>query len=208
MSEIILIANGDLRLSANRVCWDAQKQTEEAVMNAIRREGHSVRRGHPFDPEKGHGFIDSQSYGLQVFRNIPEDSPIVVVEAVWQYTQHILGGLISHKGPILTVANWSGQWPGLVGMLNLNGSLTKAGVPYSTLWSLDFQDEFFLNGLQRWLKGEQLVHDHSHTRPLKDLELPADAAATGTELARQLKREKSILGVFDEGCMGMYNAII
>lgn len=208
MSEIILIANGDLRLSANRVCWDAQKQTEEAVMNAIRREGHSVRRGHPFDPEKGHGFVDSQSHGLQVFRNIPEDAPIVVVEAVWQYSQHILGGLISHKGPILTVANWSGQWPGLVGMLNLNGSLTKAGVPYSTLWSLDFQDDFFLNGLRRWLKGERLAHDHSHTRPLKDLKLPADAAATGTDLARELKREKSILGVFDEGCMGMYNAII
>jgi hypothetical protein len=39
MSEIILIANGDLRLSANRVCWEAQQQTEEAVMAAIRREG-------------------------------------------------------------------------------------------------------------------------------------------------------------------------
>ncbi|HVY95229.1 MAG TPA: hypothetical protein VHA14_20860 [Bryobacteraceae bacterium] len=208
MSEIILIANGDLRLSANRVCWDAQKQTEEAVMNAIRREGHTVRRGHPFDPEKGHGFIDSQAHGLQVFRNIPEDAPIVVVEAVWQYTQHILGGLISHKGPILTVANWSGQWPGLVGMLNLNGSLTKAGVPYSTLWSLDFQDDFFLNGLRRWLKGEQLAHDHSHAQPLRNLRLPADAAGIGTELGRQLKHDKSILGVFDEGCMGMYNAII
>ena len=32
---------------------------------------------------------------------------------------------------MLTVANWSGTWPGLVGMLNLNGSLTKAGRKYS-----------------------------------------------------------------------------
>jgi len=166
MSEIIVIANGDLRLSANRVCWAAQEKTEEAVMAAIRREGGTVRRGHPFDAVKGHGFIDSQSYGLRVFREIPEDAPLVVVEAVWQYSQHILGGLISHKGPILTVANWSGQWPGLVGMLNLNGSLTKAGVPYSTLWSTDFTDAFFLNGLRRWMKGERLVHDHSHVRAL------------------------------------------
>src|SRR5207249_10944508 len=51
-----------------------------------------------------------------------------------------------YRGPILTVANWSGQWPGLVGMLNLNASLTKAGVTYSTLWSEDFTDEFFLAG--------------------------------------------------------------
>ena len=45
--------------------------------------------------------------------------------------------------PILTVANWSGEWPGLVGMLNLNGSLTKAGKKYSTLWSEGFTDEPF-----------------------------------------------------------------
>jgi len=209
MPEIIVIANGDLRLSANRVCWAAQQQTEEAVIAAIRREGGTVRRGHPFDPEKGHGFIDSQSHGLRVFRDIPEDAPLVVVEAVWQYSQHILGGLIGHKGPILTVANWSGQWPGLVGMLNLNGSLTKAGVAYSTLWSTDFTDDFFLDGLRRWLKGERLTHDHSHVRALKDFaSIPADAEKIGVELGRQLRKEKTILGVFDEGCMGMYNAII
>ena len=28
------------------------------------------------------------------------------------------------------------------------------------------------------------------------------------ELARELRRDKAIMGVFDEGCMGMYNAII
>ena len=209
MPEIILIANGDLRLSANRVCWAAQQQTEEAVMAAIRREGGAVRRGHPFDAEKGHGFIDSQSHGLRVFREIPPDAPIVVVEAVWQYSQHILGGLVGHKSPILTVANWSGQWPGLVGMLNLNGSLTKAGVPYSTLWSTDFTDDFFLNGLRRWLKGDRLTHDHSHVRALNDFtRIPADSAKIGVDLAQQLKRDKTIMGVFDEGCMGMYNAII
>jgi hypothetical protein len=209
MTEIILIANGDLRLTANRVCWPAQQQTEESFTAAVRAGGANIRRGHPFDPAKGHGFIDSQSHGLRVFREIPEDAPLVVVEAVWQYSQHILGGLIGHKGPILTVANWSGQWPGLVGMLNLNGSMTKAGVPCSTLWSADFKDDFFLNGLRRWLGGEQVVHDRSHVHAFKDFpKIPTEAAAIGIQLARQLKREKTIIGVFDEGCMGMYNAII
>src|SRR3954463_14939175 len=169
---VIVIANGDLRLSANQRCWPAQAKAEEAVMNAIRQEGHTVRRGHECDPAKGHGFIDSQKKGMEVFRSIPEDAPLVVVEAVWQYSHHILHGLYTHRGPILTVANWSGEWPGLVGMLNLNASLTKAGVGYSTLWSASFGDNFFTGGLRRWLHGESLTHDTSHARSLVGLRLP------------------------------------
>jgi hypothetical protein len=177
-------------------------------MTAIRGSGREVRRGHSYDPTKQHGFIDSQKYGMEIFRNIPPTAPLVVVEAVWQYTHHLLHGLYSHQGPILTIANWSGEWPGLVGMLNLNGSLTKAGIPYDTLWSIDFTDDFFLKGLDRWLKGEPVGHTTCHVYPLKDFKLPDEIEAAAREVAVQLQRNKAILGVFDEGCMGMYNAII
>jgi hypothetical protein len=205
---VVLIANGDLRLAANQRCWPAQAKAEEAVMNAIRREGHDVRRGHDCDSAKGHGFIDSQKRGMEVFRAIPPDAPLVVVEAVWQYSHHVLHGLYTHQGPILTVANWSGEWPGLVGMLNLNASLTKAGVRFSSLWSEDFTDEQFLKGLRQWLSGETVQHDLSHVRPLDSGKLPAQANEIGARLATQLRRDKAIMGIFDEGCMGMYNAII
>ncbi len=209
MSKVVtLIASGDLRLSANQVCWAAQEQVEQAVVKAIQSCGFEVKRGHPVDPVKQHGFIDSQKYGMEVFRGIPEDVPIVVVEAVWQYSHHVLPGLITHKAPILTIANWSGQWPGLVGMLNLNGSLTKAGVPYSTLWSEDFNDDYFLSRLKLWLDGKPVRHDMTHVRPLSAIKLPNDAEALGAFLAKQLQREKAIMGVFDEGCMGMFNAIV
>src|SRR4051812_8878935 len=205
---VVLVANGDLRLSANQKCWPAQERAEEAVMAAIRAAGAGVRRGHAYDPAKQHGFIDSQKRGMEVFREIPLDAPLVVVEAVWQYSHHLLHGLYTHRGPILTVANWSGEWPGLVGLLNLNGSLTKAGVKYSSLWSIDFRDDFFLSGLRRWLRGETLPHDTSHVRPLSALPLSSRAEEMGVGFAAGLRRNKAIMGVFDEGCMGMYNAII
>ena len=205
---IYLIANGDLRVAANRQCWAAQQEAEQAIIEAIRREGRTIERGHPYDPERQHGFIDSQKYGNQVFRQIPPDAPLVVCEAVWQYSHHVLPGLVGHRGPILTVANWSGTWPGLVGMLNLNGCLTKAGVRYSTLWSQDFTDELFLRGLRQWLGGAEVVHDTSHARPLSSFRLPAEAEGAGRELAAELRRNRAIMGVFDEGCMGMYNAIV
>jgi L-fucose isomerase-like protein len=205
---IILIANGDSRLAANQNCWAAQQRAEQGVTAAIRGQGREVIRGHVYDPEKKHGFIDSQKRGMEVFRAIPPEAPLLVVEAVWQFSHHIFHGLYSHRGPMLTVANWSGEWPGLVGMLNLNACLTKAGIPYSTLWSVDFTDEFFLAGLKKWLAGQPVVHDTSHVRPLASLKLPAEAAAMGAALAAELRRDKSIMGIFDEGCMGMYNAII
>ena len=111
--------------------------------------------------------IANQREGLEVFRGIDPDAPLIVAEAVWQYSHHVLAGLTTHRGPILTVANRRGQWPGLVGMLNLNGSLTKAGVKYSTLWSADFTDGFFRTELRQWLKTGRITHDLSQVRLLE-----------------------------------------
>ncbi len=207
-NSVQLIASGDLRLSANQVCWPAQAAMEEALGGALKAEDFDVVRAHRFDAKAKHGFIDSQKLGLEVFRNVDPDAPLIVAEAVWQYSHHILAGLTTHRGPILTVANWSGQWPGLVGMLNLNGSLTKAGVRYSTLWSENFTDDFFRTKLQQWLKTGRITHETSHARPLANVRVPVRAARLGEKLAAQLRSEKAILGIFDEGCMGMFNAII
>src|SRR3954465_6380647 len=184
---IYLVASGDLRPSANQACWPAQKEMERLLTAAIEAFGYKVVRAHQERPESGHGFIASQREGIEVFRHIPAKVPLIVAEAVWQYSHHVLAGLTTHRGPILTVANWSGQWPGLVGMLNLNGSLTKAGVKYSTLWSVDFQDQFFIEGLGRWLEGRLLRHDSSHVRRLSDLKVPKPAEGMGRELGRRVK---------------------
>jgi hypothetical protein len=208
LGEILLVASGDLRQSANQICWPAQSAMEDQLTAAFAAEGFTLTRAHPYSESLGHGFIHGQRMGMDVFETIHPDAPVVVAEAVWQYSNHVLPGLQSHRGPILTIANWSGQWPGLVGMLNLNGSLTKAGVKFSTLWSKDFADHFFRNALRQWLKEGRIDHDLSHVRPFDAASVAAPERELGVELARQLAAQKAILGVFDEGCMGMYNAII
>lgn len=202
------MANGDLRLSANQKCWPEQAKMEAVLTKALKHEGWKVVRAHPFDPVKKHGFIDSQKLGMEVFRKLDPHAPLVVAECVWQYSHHLLHGLFTHRGPILTVANWSGTWPGLVGMLNLNGSMTKAGIRYSSLWSEDFTDEKFKRGLREWLNTGKVTHDTSHVRDLRKVKLPRADAELGRAVAGELKQRKAIMGVFDEGCMGMFNAII
>lgn len=205
---VLLVASGDLRQSANETCWPAQHAMEQALGAAVAKLGYKVARAHPYRPKVKHGFIGSQKEGMEVFADIDPTAPLIVAEAVWQYSHHVLAGLISHRGPILTVANWSGTWPGLVGMLNLNGSLTKAGVKYSTLWSEDFTDEYFLTGLKSWLTTGVAKHKTTHVKPLAKSTVPPKARSLAKKIADDLRKRKSIMGVFDEGCMGMFNAII
>ncbi|RZK37860.1 MAG: fucose isomerase [Pedobacter sp.] len=206
--QIILVSSGDLRLSANQNCWAAQVDMENNLTAAIEKLGWSVKRGHLYNSDKKHGFIDSQRMGMDVFRDIDPNQPLIVAESVWQYSHHVLAGLTTHRGPILTVANWSGQWPGLVGMLNLNGCLTKAEIDYSTLWSENFDDDFFVEGLQEWLATGKISYDQSHVKSFSLSKIPQSDEKKGRLFARNLRDRKVIMGVFDEGCMGMYNAII
>jgi hypothetical protein len=201
-----LVASGDLRESANTAGWSTQAAMEDALADAFAELGWTIRRASTVDPATGHGFISSQRMGLTVFAGIPRDAPLIVAEAVWQYSHHVLAGLRDHRGPILTVANFAGDWPGLVGLLGLNAGLTKMSKPYSTIWSVDFTDEWFKAGLRSWVERGTIEHDASHVRALPDLP-ESDERELGRALADQLLESKAIIGVFDEGCMGMYNAI-
>jgi hypothetical protein len=205
--KVLLVASGDLRPSANIECWPTQQAMESQLCAVLaERFQVEVERIHAFDPVKGHGFLDSQRAGLEAFATIDKSLPIIVAESVWQYSHHVLGGLLKHEGPILTVANWSGQWPGLVGMLNLNAGLKKAGRQYSTIWSESFEDELFLTTVEGWLSTGHHAHATTHVRDYTPGASPLEL--DGADLAKKHADRGIILGVFDEGCMGMYNAII
>lgn len=206
--EVVLVTSGDLRNSANEVCWPAQAELERALEGVIRAQGYRLIRALPYDAKLKHGFISSQRMGMDVFHTIHPDAKLIFATAAWQYSHHVLPGLRSHRGPILTVANWSGQWPGLVGLLNLNGSLVKAGVAFSTAWSETFEDETSKKWIGEWLRTGLVAHDLSHLHRFAAAKLSAADRELGERLAQELKWRKAIMGVFDEGCMGMYNAII
>ncbi len=206
--QVLLVTSGDLRETANAACWEAQQEMEAALGKALAAAGYELVRAHHYKPDVKHGFISSQKEGMCVFAGIDPKAKIIVAEAVWQYSHHVLSGLLDHQGPILTVANWSGTWPGLVGMLNLNASLTKADKKFSTLWSEDFTDKPFIKKLNKWLDSGSVRHATKHVTPLKKVKVAAAENRLGKALAEQLRHEKAIMGIFDEGCMGMYNAII
>src|SRR5687767_6392432 len=75
--QVQLIANGDLRASANERCWAAQAGMEAALKGALAAEGHELVRAHPYKEEERHGFIGSQKEGMEVFRGIDPEAPLI-----------------------------------------------------------------------------------------------------------------------------------
>ena len=209
-NEVLLITSGDLRLSANQTCWPAQRDMEEKLTAAFAQKGFKLVRAHAYNEKEKHGFISSQRMGMDVFMKIHPEAKLVFATAAWQYSHHVLPGLRSHRGPILTVANWSGQWPGLVGMLNLNGSLVKAGSEVLHRSGARISPtSSFSTGLREWLRDGRITHDLSaRACARRERKLPAEAASWAPRWPATLQRRKAIMGIFDEGCMGMYNAII
>ncbi len=208
--QVLLATNGDLREVANRTCWEVQNDFEQRLNKALKeRLGFETVRVHPFKNDKEHGFIGNQREGSDAFLACDEEAPIIVLLTSWQYSHHIAPSLAKHKGPILILANFDGTWPGLVGALNLCGSLTGLGRDYARLWSQNFDDDFFYEKLEEFIKTGKVTHDISHLQQI-DANHPAiksEAGQYGALVGEYILRRKEIMGLFDNFCMGMLNGV-
>jgi len=208
--EVLLVTNADLRESANVECWPVQAKFEVKLEVAVtQRLGYKLKRAHLYKGDKGHGFISSQREGSDLFATIDPQAPVIVLLTAWQYSHHLAPSLARHRGPVLLLANFDGTWPGLVGMLCMAGTLTSLDKAYSRLWSTDFDDAFFYEGLESWLTTRQITHDTSYLKPV-DASHPASATPAwtmGRKVGEYVLQHKEIIGLFDSFCMGMINGV-
>jgi hypothetical protein len=65
--DVLLVASGDLRLSANQKCWAAQSEMEESLRQALEANGHRLLSDHPFKDDVWHVFIYSHKDWMSVF---------------------------------------------------------------------------------------------------------------------------------------------
>lgn len=206
--EVLFVTNADLRESANVTCWPVEAKYEALLAKAMAKLGKTAKRAHPVKAERGHGFIASQREGSDVFAAIDPDAPLIVLVTAWQYSHHVAPSLVTHRGPVLLLANFDGTWPGLVGMINLAGSLTALGRTYSRLWSENFDDPFFLDGLKAWLEIGRIDHDLGYLQDVTAAHplMQTEAGQFGAAVGAWSLRNKEIIGLFDTLCMGMLNA--
>ncbi|MCF1958098.1 signal transduction protein [Escherichia coli] len=207
--EILMVTNADLREPANVTCWPVQKKFEDKLATALEAQGYKMKRAHEINEARGHGFISSQREGCDMFAAIDPDAPVIVLLTAWQYSHHIASSLAHHRGPILLLANFDGTWPGLVGMLCLAGTMTSLGKNYSRLWSEEFDDEFFVDGLATWLKYGYVNHKLSYLTDIAPTHrvMASEAGEVGRKVGEYIIKNKEIIGLFDTFCMGMINGV-
>ncbi|HEY0209721.1 signal transduction protein [Acerihabitans sp.] len=207
--EVLLVANADLREPANVTCWPTQQDYEQKLQAALEKLGYRIKRAHPIHADRGHGFISSQKEGSDLFAAIDPDAPVIVLLTAWQYSHHIAPSLAHHRGPVLLLANFDGTWPGLVGMLCMAGTLTSLGASYSRLWSENFDDELFYQGLGTWLRDGALSHKTGYLRDIAPTHalMASPAGQIGREAGEYILRHKAVIGLFDTFCMGMINGV-
>ena len=106
----------------------------------------------------------------------PVDDPLVGVFVHWVYGPHTTDGVLGKDNPLLLASNFSGQWPGLVGLLNTGACLESLNRRHSRLWTsaTDFSaDPVFMERLDSMVfdgrdclrrTGDPLAREHLRRR--------------------------------------------
>jgi len=164
---ILLVANGDLRQSANQICWARASRRWSAPWAP--RSGVSAAAWCALirtNPPKKHGFNRLAKRGHAGFSR----GSIRTAAADRRRGGVAVFRITCSTGSSRT-AGRSSPWPtgaapgrAWSACSTSTVSLTKGGgVPYSTLWSEDFSPTpIFQKGLARWLKTGR---DHARHRP-------------------------------------------
>ncbi len=84
----------------------------EAALRALGREPYRVE-----------GFLTKPHQAIE--RLGPVEDPMIGVCVHWFYGPHTTDGVVGKDNPLLLASNFSGQWPGLVGLLNTGACLDE-----------------------------------------------------------------------------------
>lgn len=202
-----IIFPGDLRDSANLACESARQSLDSQIGVALDKAGYCPVNLVQ-ERKRGHRYLGSQKEGFELRRSMgyDQDAPLILGFSAWSYAHHALPILVDHVGPILLAANWSGTWPGLVGMLQQRATCTSFGIKTASTWLKSYAGQSGKIAINKWLSGT-LTPDVSHLRHYDDRWRPS-LRLHGERLASKLLRDGASFGVFDEGCMGMWGAIV
>jgi len=195
-AKIAIYWPGDYRAAPNE--WagphiEAATVQLEAALKKLGRQSYRIE-----------GFLTKPHEAIE--RLGPVDDPTIGVFVHWVYGPHTTDGVVGKDNPLLLVSNFSGTWPGLVGLLNTAACLEAAGRPASRAWTSakDWAaDDAFMARLDEWCVSGSTRYPEdeiSHGAPVPD-----EAARVARKVADGIRRRRVLALMLGDTSMGMTN---
>jgi L-fucose isomerase-like protein len=139
----------------------------------------------------------------------PIDDPLIGVCVHWFYGPHTTDGVVGKDNPLLLASNFSGQWPGLVGLLNTAACLESVGRKCSRVWTNadDWtRDDTFMARLQEWCTTGQIEYPEAEIASPPPT--PPQAAQIAQTVHDEIKRRRVLAMMLGDTSMGMINGYL
>lgn len=194
--KIALFWPGDYRAKPNEWAVPSITRATAQLENALRKLGRT--------PYRVEGFLTKPHEAIEKLG--PIDDPLIGVCVHWFYGPHTTDGVVGKDNPLLLASNFSGQWPGLVGLLNTGACLESVGRKFSRIWtSADdwTNDAAFMDRLDEWCSTGRIVYPEnevSHHAPVS-----ADAARIAQGVLNDIRKRRILALMLGDTSMGMIN---
>lgn len=187
---------GDARQKPNELALPNIEAATQQLERALKKLGK--------EPYRVPGFLSKPHEAIEKLG--PVDDPIVGVFVHWVYGPHTTEGVVGKDNPLLLASNFSGQWPGLVGLLNTGACLETVRRKHSRIWTdaPDFSaDPLFMARLDEWCSSGAIRYESdviAHHAPIS-----TDAAARARRVAAAIRRRRPLILMLGDTSMGMIN---
>lgn len=194
--KIALFWPGDARQKPNELALPNVEEATQNLERALRKLGR--------EPYRVEGFLAKPHESIEKLGPITD--PMIGVCVHWFYGPHTTEGVVGKDNPLLLASNFSGRWPGLVGLLNTGACLELIDRPFSRLWSdaPDLSaDEAFMARLEAWCSTGRI--DYAEDEVTFAAPVSAEAAALARRVADGLRRRRALILMLGDTSMGMTN---
>ncbi len=194
--KVAIFWPGDARRIPNELATPNAEEATRQLERALRKLGRA--------PYRVEGFLEKPHEAIEKLG--PIDDPMVGVCVHWFYGPHTTEGVVGKDHPLLLASNFSGRWPGLVGLLNTGACLESLDRPHSRIWTdaADWtEDATFMARLDEWCSsgavryGEEAIARHAP--------VSAAASARAKAVAKQLRDRRALILMLGDTSMGMIN---
>lgn len=165
--------------------------------------------------EKALAKLGRESYRIEGYLTKPHEAieklgpvqdPMIGVCVHWFYGPHTTDGVVGKDNPLLLASNFSGEWPGLVGLLNTGACLESVNRKFSRAWTNHDDwttDEFFMEHLDEWCRTGST--SYSEEAIITDVPVSAEAQKVADEVEAGIRERRVLALMLGDTSMGMIN---